>query len=235
MPSQPQTEQHHDDSQPSSPDTSTNREHQPDLEGNMFPVGDEVDIARLEVTGQLPDGLRGSFVRNGPNPLFQPVGRYHMFDGDGMLHGVTFDGGGERRTATAGSAPRGCAAEVELGPGGLPRARRRHELPRRVAGRRRRAGEEPGQHPHHPPRRSVPGPVGGRAAHRGHAVARHRRRVRLRRAAHRGDDRAPPPRPAHRRDVLLRLLGVRTGHPLLRRRRRRSARAPGQDRGRRRR
>jgi len=70
-----------------------NPEHQPDLEGNLFPVGEEVDVARLEITGWLPAGLQGSFVRNGPNPMFQPLGRYHMFDGDGMLHGITFDGG----------------------------------------------------------------------------------------------------------------------------------------------
>ncbi len=70
-----------------------NPEHQPDLEGNLFPVGEEVDVARLDITGALPPALRGSFVRNGPNPLFQPLGRYHMFDGDGMLHGITFDGG----------------------------------------------------------------------------------------------------------------------------------------------
>lgn len=70
-----------------------NREHQPDLEGNMFPVGEELDVASVEVTGALPVGLRGSFVRNGPNPMFQPLGRYHMFDGDGMLHGITFDDG----------------------------------------------------------------------------------------------------------------------------------------------
>jgi carotenoid cleavage dioxygenase len=33
------------------------------------------------------------FVRNGPNPQFAPKGRYHWFDGDGMLHGVRLQGG----------------------------------------------------------------------------------------------------------------------------------------------
>lgn len=69
-----------------------NREHQPDLEGNLLPVGEEMEVAHLQITGELPAGLQGAFVRNGPNPLFQPVGRYHMFDGDGMLHRITFDG-----------------------------------------------------------------------------------------------------------------------------------------------
>ena len=71
----------------------TNEADQPDLVGNMFPVGDELDVADCTVTGELPDGLQGTFIRNGPNPMFEPLGRYHMFDGDGMLHGVTFDEG----------------------------------------------------------------------------------------------------------------------------------------------
>jgi len=94
--------------------TVTNREHQPDLEGNLFPVGNELDVERLEITGALPVGLEGSFVRNGPNPLFQPIGRYHMFDGDGMLHGITFEGG----TASYRNRwirSRGLQAEAKLG------------------------------------------------------------------------------------------------------------------------
>lgn len=66
-----------------------NAARQPDLTGNLFPVPDELDVASLRVTGSLPSGLRGQFVRNGPNPMYEPVGRYHLFDGDGMLHGVT--------------------------------------------------------------------------------------------------------------------------------------------------
>ncbi len=71
----------------------TNRDHQPDLSGNLFPIDREHDIDRCEITGELPRGLRGAFVRNGPNPMFEPIGRYHMFDGDGMLHSVTFGDG----------------------------------------------------------------------------------------------------------------------------------------------
>ena len=72
----------------------TNRDHQPDLSGNLFPLDDEYDVARCEVTGTIPRRLRGAFVRNGPNPMFEPIGRYHMFDGDGMLHSVTFGADG---------------------------------------------------------------------------------------------------------------------------------------------
>ena len=72
----------------------TNGANQPDLRGNMGPVASELDVAACPVTGSLPERLRGSFVRNGPNPLFEPIGRYHVFDGDGMLHGVTFGADG---------------------------------------------------------------------------------------------------------------------------------------------
>lgn len=68
-----------------------NPSRQPDLLENRRPVADEVDLEGLPVVGDLPEGLRGSFVRNGPNPLFEPIGRYNLLDGDGMLHAVTFD------------------------------------------------------------------------------------------------------------------------------------------------
>ncbi|MBU6217206.1 MAG: carotenoid oxygenase family protein, partial [Acidobacteria bacterium] len=66
----------------------------PYLSGQYEPVHDERFEVDLPVTGELPPGLRGSFVRNGPNPYFPPAGRYHVFDGDGMLHGVHLDGEG---------------------------------------------------------------------------------------------------------------------------------------------
>ncbi len=59
------------------------------LDGNLFPVEREVDEARLEVRGEIPARLRGTYIRNGPNPAFEPIGQYHMFDGDGMLHGFS--------------------------------------------------------------------------------------------------------------------------------------------------
>lgn len=65
----------------------------PYLEGNFAPVREEVQAASLPVIGELPEGLSGMFVRNGPNPQFSPRGRYHWFDGDGMLHGVRIEGG----------------------------------------------------------------------------------------------------------------------------------------------
>jgi len=66
----------------------------PYLTGHFAPVHDELDVDGLRVSGELPSGLRGAFLRNGANPAFAPLGRYHLFDGDGMVHGVTFDGEG---------------------------------------------------------------------------------------------------------------------------------------------
>ena len=87
---------------------------QPDLSGVRRPVADEVDVTGCAVSGELPAGLRGSFVRNGPNPLFEPIGRYDLLDGDGMLHDVTFaEGGVTYRNRWIRS--RGLQAELALG------------------------------------------------------------------------------------------------------------------------
>jgi carotenoid cleavage dioxygenase len=65
----------------------------PFLEGNFAPVERELIAEDLVVLGQLPRELDGVYVRNGPNPQFPPLGRYHWLDGDGMLHAVTLSGG----------------------------------------------------------------------------------------------------------------------------------------------
>jgi carotenoid cleavage dioxygenase len=66
----------------------------PYLHGSYGPVDREVDAAELPlIAGRVPDDLDGLYVRNGPNAKFAPKGRYHWFDGDGMLHAVRFAGG----------------------------------------------------------------------------------------------------------------------------------------------
>lgn len=60
----------------------------PYLDGNFAPVRQEQTLPNLRVIGELPHDLSGWFVRNGPNPQFPPLGSYHWFDGDGMLHSV---------------------------------------------------------------------------------------------------------------------------------------------------
>jgi carotenoid cleavage dioxygenase-like enzyme len=60
----------------------------PYLAGPYAATRDEVTLEQLEVEGEIPDDLNGVYVRNGPNPQFDPRGRYHWFDGDGMVHAV---------------------------------------------------------------------------------------------------------------------------------------------------
>jgi len=94
--------------------TVTNTADQLDLRDNMFPVDREIVAAPCHVVGEIPEGLTGSFVRNGPNPMFEPIGKYHMFDGDGMLHGVDFADGAARYT-NRWIRSRGLEAEMRIG------------------------------------------------------------------------------------------------------------------------
>lgn len=87
----------------------------PWLQGHFAPVFDERDDRGLDVTGELPAGLRGAFVRNGPNPKFTPLGRYHLFDGDGMVHGLFLDGEGGAAYANRWVRNAGLAAEEAAG------------------------------------------------------------------------------------------------------------------------
>ena len=76
------------------------------LRGNFAPVDRELNVPNLPVEGEIPKALRGMLVRNGPNPQFHPKGKYHWFDGDGMLHAVSFTDNGvhyrNRYVATEG-------------------------------------------------------------------------------------------------------------------------------------
>ena len=63
------------------------------LQGGFAPVEEEITIELTQVQGQIPRDLHGMHVRNGPNRRFEAPGRYHWFDGDGMLHAVRFEGG----------------------------------------------------------------------------------------------------------------------------------------------
>jgi carotenoid cleavage dioxygenase-like enzyme len=65
----------------------------PFLQGNFGPIGSEDDYTDLRVIGEIPRTLNGTYYRNGPNPACEPQGRYHWFDGDGMIHAVTLRDG----------------------------------------------------------------------------------------------------------------------------------------------
>jgi carotenoid cleavage dioxygenase len=65
----------------------------PYLGGNYAPVHDELQVDNLEVAGTLPDCLSGVYMRNGPNPYFEPIAYQYPFEGDGMIHAVTLRNG----------------------------------------------------------------------------------------------------------------------------------------------
>ena len=67
----------------------------PFLSGNFAPIRQEDDFADLPViSGEVPDGLEGTFYRNGPNPQFDPRDEHHhWFAGDGMIHAFTLADG----------------------------------------------------------------------------------------------------------------------------------------------
>lgn len=85
------------------------------LQGNNAPVLDELATGTLPVTGTLPPALHGSYLRNGPNPQFTPLGRYHPFDGDGMVHAVTLADGAALGYRNRWVESRGLLAEREAG------------------------------------------------------------------------------------------------------------------------
>lgn len=58
------------------------------LQGNYAPIRAEIDCVDLEVIGVIPEELHGVYLRNGPNPAFDPISYTYPVDGDGMIHAV---------------------------------------------------------------------------------------------------------------------------------------------------
>lgn len=63
------------------------------LQGIWEPLAAEYDINDAVVIGQIPTELNGTFYRNGPNPQYVYSDKYHMFEGDGMIHALTLQNG----------------------------------------------------------------------------------------------------------------------------------------------
>ena len=47
----------------------------------------------LEVVGEIPRDLHGVYLRNGHNQVHEPIGRFHPFDGDSMVHAIHLENG----------------------------------------------------------------------------------------------------------------------------------------------
>ncbi len=58
----------------------------PYLNGAWTPNFEEYDADDMEVIGEIPADIAGIYVRNTENPVHDAIGKYHPFDGDGMLH-----------------------------------------------------------------------------------------------------------------------------------------------------
>ena len=67
----------------------------PYLNGAWEPTDTEwtASTPDLQVIGEVPKDLAGVYLRNGHNQVHAPIGRYHPFDGDGMVHATRFEGG----------------------------------------------------------------------------------------------------------------------------------------------
>lgn len=74
---------------------------EPHLAGTFAPQRSEIAAEELPVIGALPPSLRGSYLRNGPNPRFDPLGSYlYPIDGDAMIHRIELvDGHARYRNA----------------------------------------------------------------------------------------------------------------------------------------
>lgn len=86
----------------------------PYTSGAWTPNYDELDAVDLEVIGEIPQDIDGVYIRNTENPIHKPIGRYHPFDGDGMLHVLSLrDGKAEYRNRFVRT--KGFQAEEEAG------------------------------------------------------------------------------------------------------------------------
>jgi len=74
--------------------TSLQPSNHPYLNGAWTPLHEEVDAPDLAVIeGAIPTDIDGVYLRNTENQVHQPLGRFHPFDGDGMIHQIEFKDG----------------------------------------------------------------------------------------------------------------------------------------------
>jgi len=74
--------------------SSLKASNHPYLGGAWTPLLEEVNASDLDViAGRIPDDIDGVYLRNTENQVHQPLGRYHPFDGDAMLHQISFRDG----------------------------------------------------------------------------------------------------------------------------------------------
>lgn len=88
-------------------DVDTYNRNSPYNAPGFKPVHNLCNNAPLRVSGKIPDDLEGVYLRNGTNLQFeQTKGRYHMFNGAGMLHQVQIIAGKASYSNTYVKTPR---------------------------------------------------------------------------------------------------------------------------------
>lgn len=65
----------------------------PYMRGPWTPNYQEFNATDMPVIGKIPADIDGVYVRNTENPVHEPIGRYHPFEGDGMIHAISFSEG----------------------------------------------------------------------------------------------------------------------------------------------
>lgn len=74
--------------------TSLKPSTHPYLNGAWTPLHEEVNAFDLDViSGRLPSDIDGIYLRDTENQIHEPLGRFHPFDGDGMIHQIDFERG----------------------------------------------------------------------------------------------------------------------------------------------
>lgn len=89
----------------------------PYMNGAHRPNFSEVNAHSLELLeGAIPlDIPPGVYLRNTENPVHEPIGRYHVFDGDAMVHQACFHGDGRVTYRNRFVQTEGFKAEQEAG------------------------------------------------------------------------------------------------------------------------
>ena len=82
--------------------------------GAWRPQTREWTATEMHIEGEIPSDLNGVYLRNTENPLIAAAERYHPFDGDGMIHAISFrEGHAEYRNRMVRTE--GLAVELEAG------------------------------------------------------------------------------------------------------------------------